>query len=137
GVRLPAAVYLVAHGERVVRLAGFEHLHTAPDTAGYVPPEYLAVRHAYRVGVDGQKLIRIMRNVQVRSPGEVTRGRRLAESGGQAQVETRVLHAPDVPGDVVREELTGRRGLVKEQVVGVLVVPVDRPCEPLPEQGEV
>ena len=78
-----------------------------------------------------------MRNVQVRSPGEVTRGRRLAESGGQAQVETRVLHAPDVPGDVVREELTGRRGLVKEQVVGVLVVPVDRPCEPLPEQGEV
>src|SRR5205807_5603666 len=86
--------------------------------------------------VDRQQLVRVVAGGDVGGPAD-TAAARLEQLGVEARFDPRVLHAADVGREDVREVGTGRDGHRKDQVGGLLVVPVDRAGEPLIRETEI
>ena len=100
-----------------------------------MPPIRICCRFA-RDRIDRKQFVAVMGGVEVGSPAQAVRAA-LEQPGAEAELDASVPHAADVGRDEVRQVGSGRHGHGEDQVVGLLVVPVDGAAEALVREPEI
>ena len=132
--RLPVLADVLVDIERVHREVRSEDLDPGSHASGRLAGENLQRGPAERG--DGPEVVLVPGGREVGLPAQPPLPA-IQDSGTEAELDPVVPHAADVGGDEVRQVAEPRDGHGEEQVVGQLVVVVDRAGDPLIGEPEV